>query len=161
MLDFGKCKWTVVSMHNPMYSVGKYGADSERNAIALALREQLQDLFAEYGVDIVLQGHDHTISRTFTIDENGNPQTERFEKIDGIDYSIDPSGVIYVMNGPAGNQARDPFSVDNALFSYAQSSKAASWAELSFDGDTLTVTVKYHDGVGEKVYYTWGIKKTS
>lgn len=160
-LKSNTCKWTVVAMHNPMYSVGKYGADSTRNTIALALQKQLQPLFVKYGVDLVLQGHDHTISRTFPINENGTPQAERFEKIGGIDYSVDPSGVIYVMNGPSGSQVRDPFSIDESLYSYAQSSKAASWAELTFNGDTLTVTVKYHDGAGEKVYHQWGIKKTA
>lgn len=160
-LKTNPCKWTVVAMHNPMYSVGKYGADSTRNTIALALREQLQQLFVEHGVDLVLQGHDHAISRTFPIDQTGSPQAERFEKINGIDYSIDPSGVIYVMNGPAGNQTRDPVAIDPSLYSYAQSSKAASWAELTFDGDTLTVTVKYHTGEEEKVYHQWGIKKTA
>ena len=159
-LSENKCRWTVVAMHNPLYSVGKYGANPDRNAIALALRQQLQGIFAEYGVDLVLQGHDHAISRTYPIDASGNPMAERLEKIGGIDYTVDPDGVIYVMNGPAGTQTRSPYAIDESLYSYAEKSNKASWAEITVDGDTLTVTVKYYDGVSENIYHTWGIKKS-
>lgn len=154
------CKWTVVAMHNPLYSVGKYGASSDYNAVAVSLQQQLRGIFAQYGVDIVLQGHDHTISRTFPINGSGVAQTENFETVNGVDYSVNPSGVIYVMNGPAGSQTRWPYSVDDKLYKYAKNSQAASWAEFTFEGNMLTVTVKYHNGKYENVYYTWGIKKT-
>ena len=158
-LKYNTCKWTVVAMHNPLYSVGKYGANSEYNAIALSLQKQLQGIFAQYKVDVVLQGHDHTISRTFPINGSGVAQTENFETVNGVDYSVNPSGVIYVMNGPAGSQTRWPSSIDDKLYAYAKNSKAASWAEFSFENNVLTVTVKYHDGKHENTYYTWGIKK--
>ena len=77
----------------------------------------------------------------------------------GVEYSIDPSGVIYVMNGPAGSQTRVPYVANDPRYAYAEASQAASWAELSFEGDIVTVTVKYHDGTNENVYHTWGIKK--
>ena len=158
-LETNTCKWTVVALHNPLYSAGRYGSDSSRNEIALALQQQLRGIFAQYGVDIVLQGHDHIISRTFPIDGNGIAQSESIENIDGVEYSVDPSGVIYLMNGPAGSQTRVPYLADDPRYAYAESSQAASWAELSFEGDILTVTVKYHDGTNENVYHTWGIKK--
>ena len=160
-LKTNTCKWTVVALHNPLYSVGKYGANPDRNQIALALQTQLRGLFAQYGVDIVLQGHDHAISRTFPIDADGVPQKETVETIDGVAYSVDPSGVIYVMNGPAGSQTREPYSIDETLYAYAERSRPASWAEFSFDDDTLTVTVKYRVGKTPGVYQTWGIKKTA
>ena len=158
-LKTNTCKWTVVALHNPMYSAGKWGANSANNAIALALQGQLRGLFAQYGVDIVLQGHDHVISKTNPLDGNGIAQSEVIENIDGVEYSVNPSGVIYLMNGPAGSQTRVPYVTNDARYAYAEGSKAASWAELSFEGDILTVTVKYHDGTNERVYHTWGIKK--
>ena len=159
-LESNTCKWTIVAMHNPMYSVGKYGADETRNAIALALREQLGGVFAEYGVDLVLEAHDHAISRTFPIGGDGVASAEVTETIDGVEYIVDPDGVVYVMNGPAGTQQRAPVAVDESLYAYAEASKPASWAEITVDGDTLTVTVKWHTGTGERVYHTWGIKKS-
>lgn len=49
-------KWTVVTMHYPIYST-KFGRDNEE------LRHALQPLFEQYHVDLVLQGHDHTYGR--------------------------------------------------------------------------------------------------
>ena len=152
--------WTVVALHNPLYSVGKYGADSSRNAIALALRSQLQGIFAQYGVDVVLQGHDHAISRTYPINGKGEPQTEEWETINGVQYSIDPTGVIYVMNGPAGNQSRSPYAVDSSLYHYAQASNQRSWAEFTIEGNTMKVVVKYYTGTETKTYHSWGIVKS-
>ena len=161
-LENNECTWTIVAMHNPMYSVGKYGSDPERNTICLSLREQLQGLFAEYGVDIVLQGHDHAISRTKALDGQGNAQEETLETINGIEYSVDPSGVIYVMNGPAGEQSREPFEgADTSLYEYAEGSNACSWAEITIDGDMLLIEVKYYQDAKVKTYYSWGIKKTA
>ena len=159
-LEENNCRWTVVSMHNPMYSVGKYGVDPAKNGIAVALRDQLKEVYAKYGVDIVLQGHDHAISRTFPIDEFGTPNDETVELMDGVEYSVDPKGVIYLMNGPSGNQVREPVKIDGSLYKYAEGSKAGSWAELYFNGDMLTVEVKWYEGDIPCTYHKWGIKKT-
>ena len=158
-LEGNSAKWTVVSMHNPMYSVGKYGADETRNAIALALREQLGGVFAEYGVDLVLQAHDHAVSRTYPIGADGAPTAESVETSEGVEYIVDPDGVIYVMHGPAGTQQRAPVAIDETLYAEAESGLPASWAEITVTADTLTVTVKRHTGATEKIYYTFGIKK--
>ena len=159
-LEANECRWTVVSMHNPIYSVGQYGADPSRNGNALALGKQLRGIFAQYGVDIVLQGHDHAISRTYPINGDGEPEAEVFEISDGIEYSVDPDGVIYVMNGPAGTQVRVPVKIDESLYSYAETSKAGSWAEICVGEDTMTVCVKWYDGEEVHTYHKWGIKKT-
>ncbi len=156
-------KWTVVSMHNPMYSVGKWGSDNTKNGIALALAYQLKGLFAEHGVDIVLQGHDHMFSRTFPLNGNGEATDEITEEINGVEYIKDPSGVIYVMNGPAGDQAKGESSIyphDESLYAYALPSKVSSWAEFSVSDNTLTVTVKTAQSGTAANIISWGIKKT-
>ena len=154
-------KWTVVAMHNPMYSVGKWGSDSGKNAVALSLIEQLNGLFAQYKVDVVLQGHDHMISRTHPINADGKAVDENFEQIDGMQYIKDPDGVIYVMNGPAGDQARgEVFKHDNSLYAYAKASKASSCAEFEVNGDKLTVKVKTAQSGTVSDIVTWGIKKS-
>jgi len=158
-LEGNTCGWTVVAMHNPMYSVGKYGADSTRNGISLSLRKQLQGIFAKYRVDVVLQGHDHCVSRTYPINEKGRPEAENEIEENGITYSVNPSGVIYVMNGTAGGQTRVPYQTDDSLYKYARNSLRSSWAEFSFEDDRLTVSVRYFDGNKVGSYYTWGIKK--
>ncbi|MFY1692649.1 fibronectin type III domain-containing protein [Plantactinospora sp. WMMB782] len=49
-------KWTVVTFHHPVYST----AEGRDNPV---VRAQWGPLFEKYGVDLVLQGHDHTYGR--------------------------------------------------------------------------------------------------
>ena len=153
-------KWTIVSMHNPMYSVGKWGSDPEKNSLTLSYQSQLKGLFAEYKVDIVLQGHDHMVSRTHPIKADGNASAENVEN----GYIVNPDGVIYVMNGPAGDQEKGRTSIyphDESLYAYAEGSSASSWAEFEVSGDSIKVYVKTANLSGGKTLHTWGIKKTA
>jgi 3',5'-cyclic AMP phosphodiesterase CpdA len=161
-LENNTATWTFVAMHNPMYSAGNYGSDPSRNAISVALRNQLQSIFAEYGVDVVLQGHDHLVSHTHPIDKTGNPISSGWENIDGVDYVTAPSGVIYEMSGPAGRQTRSPNSHMNAsLYHKAQASNMCSWAEFAIEGNKLTVTHKYTNMTSVGEYGAWGIIKSA
>lgn len=55
-------KWTAITTHYPIYSTAK-GRDN------LELREALKPLIDKYGVDLVLQGHDHTYARGYAENE--------------------------------------------------------------------------------------------
>ena len=52
--------WKIVLLHKSLYSVGSHTNDPE----VVKMREQLTPIFAQYGVDVVIQGHDHTYSST-------------------------------------------------------------------------------------------------
>jgi 3',5'-cyclic AMP phosphodiesterase CpdA len=139
-----------------MYSVGKYGADPDKNAIALALKEQLNDLFVEHGVDLVLQGHDHVYSYTYPI-AKGNQPIKNAET-DG-DYYVNPEGVVYAMHGPAGNQDRAPYKVDSNIYKHTANGSVGSWAEITINDNKLSVNViKYNNGSPE-IAFSYGIIK--
>lgn len=55
-LASSKKTWNIVVMHHPVYSTAK----NRENTI---LMEQFKPIFDKYGVDLVLQGHDHTYAR--------------------------------------------------------------------------------------------------
>jgi len=55
-------KWTVITTHYPIYSTAK-GRDNKE------LREAIKPLIDKYGVDLILQGHDHTYARGFPKNE--------------------------------------------------------------------------------------------
>lgn len=55
LASFSK-KWNIIVMHHPVYSTAK----NRDNTI---LRERFKPIFEKYGVDLVLQGHDHTYAR--------------------------------------------------------------------------------------------------
>ncbi len=52
--------WTIVTIHQPMYSVAKDRDDPE-------LRALFVPIFDRYAVDLVLQGHDHVYARSYKI----------------------------------------------------------------------------------------------
>ena len=150
-------QWTIVSLHNPLYSVGKYGADPDKNAIALALKIQLNDLFVKNGVDLVLQGHDHAYSYTYPI-ATGNIPLKDATIEDGC--YVNPKGVVYAMHGPAGNQARNPYKKDDSVYKYAAGASESSWAEVTVDGNLLYVSVFGCDANGEiELKFNYGIMK--
>lgn len=156
--------WTIVAMHQPMYSPGKWGSGAGYDGVSKALRAQLRGLFAEYGVDLVLQGHDHVISRTHPINGLGEPTEETWQEVGGVKYSVDPDGVIYVMNGPAGGQTRTPeAAAESEYYQYMKGSNARSYAEITIDGNKLTLSAKSIGGSGSTAYAgcTWGIQKSA
>lgn len=71
-------RWTVVAIHQPIYSSGK-GRDN------FHLQKLLLPIFDQYGVDLVLQGHDHCYSRSFKL---------RGNKV----VADDSSGTVYIVS---------------------------------------------------------------
>ncbi len=55
--DENRPKWTIVTFHHPVFSAAK---DRDNPG----LRKAWKPIFDQYGVDLVLQGHDHTYARS-------------------------------------------------------------------------------------------------
>lgn len=119
-----KVKWIIVSMHKGLYTAGSHAFDSD----VIALRAQLTSVFAEYNVDLVLQGHDHTYSVTNYLDKNGKAVKN---DIDSRGAVVNSEGVLYINLGTMGDKfynylysedIKDAFlvreSVDSKLSSY-------------------------------------------
>lgn len=74
-------KWTILTMHHPIFSTGD-GRDNE------SLRNALQPLFEKYRVDLVLTGHDHTYGRGVS---EKSPHTKKMP-LKGPVYVVSVSG---------------------------------------------------------------------
>ncbi len=74
-------RWTIVAIHQPIYSTGKTRKDSP-------LKDLFLPVFDRHSVDLVLQGHDHTYSRSAKL-KNGSRVTDTEE---GTVYVISVSG---------------------------------------------------------------------
>ena len=61
VLSTTESRWVIVAMHHPPYSAGRHGSD-------VSVRNAFSDLFATYGVDLVMTGHDHDYQRSTPID---------------------------------------------------------------------------------------------
>jgi acid phosphatase len=60
-LAFSKATWKIVFGHHPLYSSGAHGSSFE-------LINLLSPLFAKYGVQLYVNGHDHNYERTQPIE---------------------------------------------------------------------------------------------
>ena len=65
-------KWKVVMFHQDIYGSGYDHSDSD----GMVLRTQLTPLMDKYDIDVVLQGHDHTYSRTYQLQSDGKNHQE-------------------------------------------------------------------------------------
>ncbi len=88
-------RWTVVTHHHPIHSTSR-GRDNE------ALRAAWQPLYDKYGVDLVLQGHDHSYGRTA-------PLLGEFNESIGMKVANDDGGPVYVVSvsGPKQYDLKD------------------------------------------------------
>ena len=160
--------WKIVAMHNPLYSPGKYGSGSDYNLMALTLRKQLNSIFSECGVDLVLTGHDHVYSRTYPVSAEGEPLRKTKTKTENdIEYMINPQGPVHLASGVAGNQARGIFEEfpegEREMFQQMQETtfEHCTYSAITIEGNRLTV--EYYDvngagGESQRVY-SWGILK--
>jgi hypothetical protein len=103
--------WKVAILHHPLYSSGKHGSYP-------TLREAVEPLFIEGGVDIVFMGHDHHYERT-------HPQ----------------HGIVYVLSG-AGCKLSDVGESD--FTAHAESS--LEFVLVQIEGDTMDVQAIGVDG---------------
>ncbi|MDO5417630.1 MAG: metallophosphoesterase, partial [Lachnospiraceae bacterium] len=56
-------KWRIVMFHQDIYGSGLDHSDSD----GIVLRTQLTPIMDKYDIDVVLQGHDHTYSRSYLL----------------------------------------------------------------------------------------------
>ena len=110
----GKTDWTIVEMHWGPYTTGDHGLDAGKDG---AIAPMFAPIFSQYHVDLVMQAHDHTYSKTLPYKwdaagvytqnmpdpavVNSNPRTET---IGGETYDLDPQGTYYVIPGCAGHR---------------------------------------------------------
>ena len=80
-------KWRIVTIHQDIYGSGLDHSDTD----GMILRTQLTPVFDENDIDVVLQGHDHTYSRTKLLYGDGQTHSSYEFQLteDGMDYDWD------------------------------------------------------------------------
>lgn len=104
--------WIIVQSHWGPYTTGDHGTESGTKT----LTAKLTPLFSKYHVDLVLQAHDHTFSKTVPYRWNAAGYETRLgdtsvvnltpntTERDGITYDLDPWGTYYISAGAAGHR---------------------------------------------------------
>lgn len=121
--------WRIVTIHQDIYGSGYDHSDTD----GMILRTQLTPIFDKYDIDVVLQGHDHTYSRSKLL--SGDSLTHDAYSMplnaDGTDYDWDHSknvstGELYALWPEDGNteQAASKQAFANANECYTIESTA-------------------------------------
>ncbi|MDO4285813.1 MAG: metallophosphoesterase family protein [Eubacteriales bacterium] len=112
--------WRIVTIHQDIYGSGLDHSDTD----GMILRTQLTPIFDKYDVDVVLQGHDHTYSRSKILYGDGQTHGSYEFRLqeDGSDYdwdhaynvNTDEAIPLYPEDGDTeGEQALRDFQSDN------------------------------------------------
>ena len=88
--------WIIVYMHKPLYtSPNKHAGDS-------TMRDRYHPLFDQYGVDIVLYGHNHAYERSYPMKYDKASRSIPIITNTSKGNYTDPQGEIFVTVGTAG-----------------------------------------------------------
>lgn len=115
--------WRVVTIHQDIYGSGLDHSDTD----GMILRTQLTPIFDEADIDVVLQGHDHTYSRSKLLYGDGQTHSSYEFRLneEGTDYDwdnaynvdTDEQIPLYPEEGDEeGTAAKDAFTEDNNCY---------------------------------------------
>ena len=93
--------WIVVYFHKPMYT------SPSRHPAEPLLPDTYQPLFEKYGVDIVLQGHNHHYERTYPIKFNSKSTSNPIKTSTNTTTYTDPDGEIFLTVGTGGRRTHN------------------------------------------------------
>ncbi len=132
--------WIIVYLHKFMYT-----SPSEESAFT-SLRNTYHPIFQQYGVDLVVQGHQHTYQRTFPIKYNtNNPSDPTKTSTSQNDYT-DTDGQIFAIVG-TGGQNFDPLS-GKATFVASQQSTKFGMLDIKITNDGSKLEGKHYTNDG-------------
>ncbi|GAA2612931.1 hypothetical protein Adu01nite_05200 [Paractinoplanes durhamensis] len=103
----GEAKWKVLVYHHAIYSPADHAKDADNKV----RRVDFSSKFSDLGVDLVLQGHDHSYSRSYLIKNGAKANAD--EQPGAADVYPGPGGVLYVTaNSSSGSKYYDITSPD-------------------------------------------------
>jgi len=119
-------KWTIVTYHHPLYSASERRDNAE-------LREAWKPLFDKYGVDLALQGHDHSYAR-------GRSRPYGENVVEGLNKR-DYTGTVYVVSVSGGkmyNLEPDRWHAFEGVEQDRNAENTQLFQVVSIDGDRLS-----------------------
>jgi hypothetical protein len=142
--------WIVVYFHKLMVT------SPSRHPPEPLLPETYQPLFEKYGVDLVLQGHNHHYERTYPIRFNNNNVTRPIETSTDTTSYTDPDGQIFVTVGTGGRDLY-PFTGKEDYFVKQYIGFGILNVDITNNGRTLTG--KFYANSDEKIIDQFTIYK--
>ena len=178
-------KWRVVTIHQDIYGSGLDHSDTD----GMILRTQLTPIFDEYDIDVVLQGHDHTYSRSKLLysdglthdiysmplypedgDTAGQALQSAFQQ-DNLCYTIEdvsgttvvnPQGTLYMTaNSASGSKFYELLATQQDYIAVRSQNWLPSYSVIEMDDDSFTIDTYQitADGQVEAIDQTFTIEK--
>ena len=123
--------WRIVLMHHTPYGVAAYGSDTSR-------RRPFYPLMDEFGVDVVLNGHDHIYSRSHHMLGN---VAQRSHAVNDRGQAVNPRGTVYITgNSASGSKfyaSTGRFPAHNA-FQHQSNTPNISRVDMTHDSFTIS-----------------------
>lgn len=148
-------KWRVVMFHQDIYGSGLDHSDSD----GMVLRTQLTPVFDENDIDVVLQGHDHTYSRSYQLQGDGKEHTAYnnsnyrndpdfkvqnncYEIVDEtVGTVVNPEGTVYFeANSATGSKFYELIASQQDFIAERSQTWTPSYSLIDVTEDTFTVT---------------------
>jgi hypothetical protein len=133
--------WIFVMFHKPMYS------PLSKQFEEYIIRDKYQPIFDKYGVDLVIQGHNHIYSRTLPLSLNkldiSQPIVDKNSRSTNNNNNIftNPQGTIFLVVGVGGEELHRIESVPYYVANHYN--KGFGFADIKIDGKRLDV--KFYD----------------
>ncbi len=125
----------IVLIHKAPYSNYNHCLDSE----ILEIRAQLDTILAEYGVDLVLEGHDHVFYRTAPLINGQNADFSTSDS-DGLTMYVRANGgTVFFMNSSSGVKQHSGAALDASVPCEKSSlMKEPTYTLVSVDSEKIT-----------------------
>lgn len=148
-------KWRIVMFHQDIYGSGLDHSDSD----GIILRTQLTPIFDEFDIDVALQGHDHTYSRSYQLSGDGKEHTA-FDRTNayGEDYLtqnncytinsdlvtgtiVDPEGTVYMeANSATGSKYYELIPAQQDYIAERSQTWTPSYSVINMTETAVTIT---------------------
>ena len=129
-------KWIIIFQHQPVYH--RLGGTNDRgNGI-------YSDLIEEYGVDLVIQGHSHLVTRTYPM-KDGKIATKLVS-----DTIPQGTGTVYITIGSCSlnhDGIIDTSYVEEMFLTATSAADQASYTVVDIKNGNLTVTIRQLNGL--------------
>jgi hypothetical protein len=153
-------KWIIVYLHKPMYtSPNSCGSSSCSNTGSenTNIRNGFGPIFAQYGVDLVLQGHVHNYQRTYKLTYNpGNPASPTITDNNPNTYT-EGNGAIYAIVGTGGVNFHALSG--KAAFTSSQQDDFFGQLDIASTNNGNTLQGKFHRNGNNDVLDSFSIAK--
>src|ERR687897_1796886 len=124
--------WIFVMFHKPMYS------SLSKQFEEYIIRDKYHDIFDKYGVDLVIQGHNHIYSRTLPLSFNkldvSQPIIDR-NSTSNNNVFINPNGPIFLVVGVGGEELHR--IADESYYIANEYNQGFGFVDLKIDGKRL------------------------